>query len=191
VTVVGVIMATPVGAQQWPRERCSPRADAAAAAFDRHGSGVPAILTKLMRSRGCAMAEAPPGRWHRGLVKVYDSANVGQFFHTVPAQAHSLAGHGYALAFHMHGLAAGGAAGVGRLGGGGFGRAIVHLFIWHLIWRAGLSLWHIPDVGPFVVLLLIAAIVALVIVRKRRGPRWWNNRGGSTGAGTGWGPRDW
>jgi hypothetical protein len=125
------------------------------------------------------------------LVKVYVFANAGQFFHTVPAQAHSLAGHGYALAFHTHGLAAGGAAGLGRLGGGGFGRAIVHLFIWHLIWRAGLSLWHIPDVGPFVVVLLIAAIVALVIVRKRRGPRWWNNRGGSTGAGTGWGPRDW
>jgi hypothetical protein len=68
---------------------------------------------------------------------------------------------------------------------------IVHLFIWHLIWRAGLGLWHIPTVGPFVVAFLIAAIVALVIVRNHRGPRWWNNRGGSTGAGTGRGPRDW
>ena len=144
-----------------------------------------------MRSRGCANGGSPAGRWHRGLVKFHVFANAGQLFHSAPAQAHSLAGHGYALAFHTHAVAAGGAAGLGRLGGGGFGRAIVHLFIWHLIWRAGLSLWHVPDVGPFLVVLLIAAVVALVIVRKHRGPRWWNNRGGSTGAGTGTGPRDW
>ena len=145
-----------------------------------------------MRSRGCAVAEARRGRWHRGLVKHYVFANAGQLFHSAPAQAHSLAGHGYALAFHTHGLAAGGAAGLGRLGGGGgLGSVIVHLFIWHLVWRAGLGLWHIPTVGPFVVIVLIAAIVTLSIVRKHRGPRWWNNRGGSTGAGTGRGPRDW
>jgi hypothetical protein len=89
-------------------------------------------------------------------------------------------------------LAAGGTASLGGLGGGGgIGRLIVHLFIWRLIWRAGLALWHIPTVGPFVVVLLIAAIVALVVLRKQRGPRWWSNRGGSTGAGSGWGPRDW
>ena len=123
------------------------------------------------------------------MVKFHVFTNVGQLFHSAPS--HGLAGHGYALAFHTHALAVGGGAGLGRLGGAGFGRAIVHLFIWHLIWRAGLSLWHIPDVGPFVVVLLIAAIVALVIVRKHRGPRWWNKRGGSTGAGTGGGPRDW
>jgi hypothetical protein len=125
------------------------------------------------------------------LVKIHVFANAGQLFHSAPAQAHSLAGHGYALAFHTHALAAGGGVGLGRLGGGGFGRVIVHLFIWHLIWRAGLGLWHIPTVGPFVVVLLIAAIVTLVILRKHRGPRWWNNRGGSAGAGTGRGPRDW
>ena len=116
---------------------------------------------------------------------------IGQLFHSAPAQAHSLAGHGYDLAFHTHALAAGGPAAVGLGGGGGLGRVLVHLVIWHLIWRAGLGLWHIPTVGPFVVLLLVAAIVALAIVRKQRGPRWWNNRGGSTGAGTGSGPRDW
>jgi hypothetical protein len=125
------------------------------------------------------------------LVEFHVLANAGQLLHSAPAQAHSLAGHGYALAFHTHALAASGAVGIGRIGGGGFGRAIVHLFIWHLIWRAGLGLWHIPTVGPFVVVLLIAAIVALAIVRKQRGPRWWNNRGGSTGAETGSGPRDW
>jgi hypothetical protein len=123
-------------------------------------------------------------------VKIQVFANAGQLFHSAPAQAQSLAGHGYALAYHTHALAVGGAAGLG-LGGGGFGRVIVRLFIWHLIWRAGLGLWRIPTVGPFVVVLLIAAIVALGIVRKHRGPRWWNNRGGSTGAGTGRGPRDW
>jgi hypothetical protein len=124
-------------------------------------------------------------------VKFHASASAGQFFHSAPAQAHSLASDGYALAVHAHVFEAGSAAGVGGLGGGGFGRVLVHLFIWHLIWRAGLGLWHIPIVGPFVVLLLLAAIVALAIMRKRRGPRWWNNRGGSTGYGTGSGPRDW
>jgi hypothetical protein len=117
------------------------------------------------------------------LVKIHLLAHAGQ--------PHGLAGHGYALASHAHALTAGGTAGLGGLGGGGLGRVIVHLFIWRLIWRAGLGLWHIPRVGPFVVVLLIAAIVALVIVRKQRGPRWWNNRGGSTGVGTGRGPRDW
>jgi hypothetical protein len=126
------------------------------------------------------------------LVTFYVFANAGRLFQSVPAQAHSLAGHGSVLAGHAHTLAAGGVAGAGGLGGGGgFGRVLVHLFIWRLIWRAGLSLWHIPTVGPFVVILLIVAIVAVVIVRKQRGPRWWNNRGGSTGAGTGRGPRDW
>jgi hypothetical protein len=118
-------------------------------------------------------------------------ANAGHLFHSALAQARSLAGHGYALTSHTHAVAAGGTAGLVRLGGGGIGHVLLHLVIWHLIWRAGLGLWHIPTVGPFVVVLLIVAIVALVIVRKQRGPRWWNNRGGSTGAGTGSGPRDW
>ena len=124
-------------------------------------------------------------------MKSYVFANAGQLIESAPAQAHSLAGHGYALTSDTHALAAGGAAGLGHLGGGGLGGVIVHLLIWHLIWRAGLGLWHIPTVGPFLVVLLIAAIVTLGIVRKHRGPRWWNNRGGSTGAGTGRGPRDW
>ena len=124
-------------------------------------------------------------------MKLHVFAGAHQLFHSAPAQAHSLAGHGYALAFHTHALASGGAAGLGRLGGAGFGRMIVHLFIWHLIWRAGLGLWHVPTVGPFLVVLLIAAVAALAIVRKQRGPRWWNTRGGSTGARSGRGPRDW
>jgi hypothetical protein len=55
------------------------------------------------------------------LVKSHVLANAGQFFHSAHAQAHSLAGHGYAMASHTHALAAGGAAGLGRLGGEGSG----------------------------------------------------------------------
>lgn len=107
-------------------------------------------------------------------------ASAGQLLSSAPAQAHSLAGHGYTLASHA--LA---------LGGAGIGGALVHLLIWHLIWRAGLSLWRVPTVGPYLVISLIAVLVALGVVRRLRGPRWWNNRGGSTGYGTGRGPRDW
>lgn len=92
------------------------------------------------------------------------------------------------MAFHV---LADGTAGLGRLGGGGLGHFLVHLFIWRLIWRAGLGLWRVPVAGPFIVVLLIVAIVALVILRKQRGPRWWSNRGGSAGVGTGGGSRDW
>lgn len=93
------------------------------------------------------------------------------------------------MGFHV---LASGTAGLGRFGGGGgLGHFLVHLFIWHLIWRGGRDLWHVPVAGPFLVVLLIAAVVALVILRKQRGPRWWNNRGGSTGTGTGGAPRDW
>jgi hypothetical protein len=97
------------------------------------------------------------------------------------------------FASHSHALATGGAAALGRFGGGGggIGHFLVHLFIWHLIWRAGLDLWRVPAVGPFLVVLLIAVVVALVVLRQQRGPRWWNNRGGSSGAGSGDGPRDW
>src|SRR3984957_17555664 len=133
-----------------------------------------------------------PGGWHRGLVKIHVMAHAGQFFQGASAPPHGLAAHGYALAAHVHSVAAGGTASLGGLGGGGgIGRLIVHLFIWHLIWRGGLGLWHIPTVGPFLVVLLIAAFAALAIVRKHRGPRWWNSRGGSTGARSGRGPRDW
>ena len=116
----------------------------------------------------------------------------GQLLRSAAAQLHGLAGHDHTLASDAHARTAGAVASLGRFGGGGgFGRALVHLFIWRLIWRAGLGLWRIPTVGPFVVVLLIAVIVTLVILRRQRGPRWWSRRGGSTGAGTGRGPRDW
>jgi hypothetical protein len=116
-------------------------------------------------------------------------AGAGPLLHSAPAQAHALAGQGYDLAFHTHALAIG-----AGLGGAGLTSILIHLVIWHLIWSAGLSLWHIPTFGPFIVLLLIAALITLGIIRRRR-PRWhgrrWRNRGGFTGKGSGSGPRDW
>ena len=102
------------------------------------------------------------------MVRFQVFAGESRLFHSSLAQAHGLAGHGYALASHTHALAAGGAAGLGRLSGGGLAHFIVRLFIWHVIWRAGRGFWHIPTVGPFVVVLLIVAVVALVVLRKQR-----------------------
>jgi len=75
------------------------------------------------------------------------------------------------------------------LGGAGIGGLIIHLFIWHLIWRLLFSVWHIHIFGPFIVLAVIAAFVGHGIWRRQRGPR--RRRGGLTGYGTGSGPRDW
>jgi hypothetical protein len=91
------------------------------------------------------------------------------------------------------------------LGGGGIGSLLIHLFIWHEIYRLVLFLWRIHTVGPFLVLLLGAGLIGAMVWRKGRGPirwgrrpiRWGRRRGsgadvsGSTGYGTGSGPRDW
>lgn len=88
------------------------------------------------------------------------------------------------------------------LGGGGIGHFLVRLFIWHEIGRAIRYLWHIPTFGPFIVIGLGVLIVGLFIWRRMRGgpvrwggrgagPFWGRRRGGSTGYGTGGGPRDW
>ena len=75
------------------------------------------------------------------------------------------------------------------LGGAGIGGLIIHLFIWHLIWRLMFDVWHIPTVGPFVFFAAIAAVIGYRIWRRQHGPL--RRRGGSTGYGTGSGPRDW
>jgi hypothetical protein len=80
------------------------------------------------------------------------------------------------------------------LGGGGLGSLIVHIIIWHEIWRLIRYVWRIPTVGPFLVILVIAALVAAGIWRRQRGPFLRRRQGsGSTGPGTGSdsGPRDW
>jgi hypothetical protein len=73
--------------------------------------------------------------------------------------------------------------------GGGIGGLLIHLFIWHLIWRVMFYVWHIHTYGPFIFFAIIAAFIGYGIWRRQYGPR--RRRGGSTGHGTGSGPRDW
>jgi hypothetical protein len=86
------------------------------------------------------------------------------------------------------------------LGGGGIGSLIIHLFIWHEIFRLVSLVWRIHTFGPFIVALLGIVLVGVIVRRKSRGPiRWgngpvrWGRRrsAGSTGYGSGRGPRDW
>jgi hypothetical protein len=89
------------------------------------------------------------------------------------------------------------------LGGGGIGSLLIHLFIWHEIWRLVLLLWRIHTVGPFLVVLLGLGLIGAIVWRRGRGPirwgrgpvRWGRRRAGysrgSTRYGTGSGPRDW
>lgn len=78
----------------------------------------------------------------------------------------------------------------GLRGGGGLGHFLVHLFIWHLIWRAGLGIWRVPTVGPFLIVAIGIVIVAVICLRAQRGPRWWSPGGGSARGGNR-GQRDW
>lgn len=79
------------------------------------------------------------------------------------------------------------------LGGGGLAHWIVRLFIWHEIWRLIRYLWHIPTFGPIIVVALGVIFVGLLVWRQFHGPIWAGRRRGrgSTGYGTGSGPRDW
>jgi hypothetical protein len=86
--------------------------------------------------------------------------------HLIPAAQLRVAGG-------WHGLAIG--------GGGGLGRGLVHLFIWRLIFRAGLSIWRVPVFGPIIDIVIGIALVGLLVARSRLGPRWWQRRGGSSG----------
>ena len=62
-------------------------------------------------------------------------------------------------------------------GGGGLAHLILRLFIWRMVWRLGLLIWHIPAVGPGVFLLIVAVLIGVAIIRSRRG------RPGPGGAG--------
>jgi uncharacterized membrane protein YgcG len=82
------------------------------------------------------------------------------------------------------------------LGGGGLASLLIHLFIWHELFRLVRYLWRIPTYGPFIVILLALLLVGAAIWRRSRGPiRWGGRRGGSSGYGRGGGssggPRDW
>jgi hypothetical protein len=80
-------------------------------------------------------------------------------------------------------------------GGAGIGGLIVHLIIWHLIWRLLALVWHIHTFGPVIVFAVIAAFIGYRVWRRQRGPGGFTGfgrrRGGSSGYGTGSGPRDW
>jgi hypothetical protein len=82
-------------------------------------------------------------------------------------------------------------------GGGGIGGLIIHIIIWHEIWRLVRYVWHIHTYGPFIDLFIIALIIGAVIWRRQRGswrPRRVNSEdrdSGYSGSGSGTGPRDW
>jgi hypothetical protein len=80
------------------------------------------------------------------------------------------------------------------LGGGGVAGLIIHLFIWHEVWRLVRLLWHIHTVGPFIVIALGLLLAATLVWRRSHrigGYSWGRRRSGSAGYGTGSGPRDW
>jgi hypothetical protein len=78
------------------------------------------------------------------------------------------------------------------IGGGGIGSLLVHLFIWHLIFRFFFAIWHIHTFGPIIVAVIVAGLVTLAILRSRRGRGWWRpTRAGSSRYGSSTGPRDW
>jgi hypothetical protein len=76
--------------------------------------------------------------------------------------------------------------------GGGLAHFIVRLIIWHELWRLIRYLWRIPTFGPFIVIAIVIMLAGLAVWRRRRGPRQRRaSSAGSTGYGTGTGPRDW
>jgi hypothetical protein len=137
------------------------------------------VIPRTARSSPCDSGQLRPvvkaflGRWHRKGV---------------------LTNHGPSLAARLpgaHHLA---------LGGGGIGSLLIHLFIWHEIFRLFRYLWRIPTFGPFIVVLLGLILVGVLVWRQSRGPmsrgpiRWGRRGGSSSGYGSSGrdsGPRDW
>lgn len=77
------------------------------------------------------------------------------------------------------------------LGGGGLAHFLVRLFIWRAIGRFFRLLWHIPAVGPVIVIVLILAVAGFILWRMSRG-RSAGVGGGPRGGGpNGRSPRDW
>jgi len=79
------------------------------------------------------------------------------------------------------------------LGGAGLAHWIIRLIIWHEIWRVLRLLWRIPTFGPFIVIAIVVIVIGLIVWRQSRGSvrRARRRPDGSTGFGTGSGPRDW
>jgi hypothetical protein len=70
---------------------------------------------------------------------------------------------------------------------------IIHLFIWHEIFRLFRYLWHIRTFGPFIVVLLGVVVVGYLVWRRSGKPVRLRRarRDGSAGDGKSAGPRDW
>jgi hypothetical protein len=72
---------------------------------------------------------------------------------------------------------------------GGLIHFILRLFIWRLLWRFGMLVWHIRTFGPPILLLVLAALALWIIVRWRRrhpaGPAPGDSPGREGAAGTG------
>jgi hypothetical protein len=77
------------------------------------------------------------------------------------------------------------------LGGAGLGSLLIHLIIWHELWRLVRFLWHIHTFGPYIVILLGLLVAGALVWRRHRGGWRFGRRGGLTGYGSGSGPRDW
>jgi hypothetical protein len=76
-------------------------------------------------------------------------------------------------------------------GGAGLAHWLIRLFIWHEIFRLIRYVWRVPTVGPFLVVVIIVGVVGFFVWRQQRGPFRRGARRGSSGYGTGSGPRDW
>lgn len=90
-------------------------------------------------------------------------------------------------------LVAGHAAlsGHAALGVGGLVHFIWRLFIWRLLWRWSLLIWHIKTFGPVILLLIVLAVAMWLVLRaRRREARRRPDSSGNGGLGDP-GPRDW
>ncbi len=82
-------------------------------------------------------------------------------------------------------------SGHAALGVGGLAHFIWRLFIWRLLWRWSLLIWHIKTFGPIILLLIVLTVAMWLVLRSRR--RADRRRPDSPGNGDpgGPGPRDW
>ncbi|MGP7996668.1 MAG: hypothetical protein ACLPKI_04940 [Streptosporangiaceae bacterium] len=79
-------------------------------------------------------------------------------------------------------------SGHAALGVGGVVHFIFRLFVWRLLWRWSVLLWHIKTFGPVILLLIVLLVALALILRARRRADTRPRRGpGDDGPG----PRDW
>lgn len=82
-------------------------------------------------------------------------------------------------------------SGHAALGVGGLVHFIWRLFIWRLLWRWSLLIWHIKTFGPVILLLIVLAVAMWLILRARRRADAGRRPDSDNGNLGGSGPRDW